>query len=162
MSCSLTERVSLLIDGELAPDEENRVRKHLTECAACQQAQEDFLLLRVHIKSYETEPDAVAERQSLQSALASKKTRWWRRRVSLPAPAFALLVAAMVALATWGLLARAGVGRRGETGGQARSAPASSGAPSARQAVEDLSRFDRGARAVVYKSRRAQPGEIRQ
>jgi anti-sigma factor RsiW len=147
MSCSFAEKISLLIDGELPFDEEGRVRQHLASCHACQEAQKNFLHLREQIKSYESEPDLAAERRVLQAALASAKPRWWQRRVSLPAPVFALLVIALLAVAAWTALTRAG-NRRPEPERLTRSAP------QVGQGASDLSVYDRGGRAAIYKTRR--------
>lgn len=160
MSCGFTEKISLLIDGELSREEENRARKHLSECSVCRMAQEDFLLMRERIKSFEAEPDLIAERESLELILASKKTRWWARQIKIPAPAFALLLIAMLALIVWAALAAVRPQPSqtiSETKGPiepARSQPD--------QMADDLSRYDRGARAVIYKARREQPGATTQ
>lgn len=157
MSCSFTEKISLLIDSELSPEEENQTRKHLLDCRVCQQAQKDFLLLGEQIKSFESAPDLIAERQSLQSILASKKAHWWQRQVRMPVPAFALLLIAMLALTAWTVLTRAVGTQPSETGNEVKRETAPT-----KQMPEDLSHYDRGARAVIYKVRREQPGATTQ
>ena len=42
MDCDFTEEVSLLVDGELTPQEAARLGAHIEGCAACRQAQTDF------------------------------------------------------------------------------------------------------------------------
>jgi len=71
MYCDWTQRVSLLIDGELAPAEAHAAERHLDNCAACQGAREDFLLLRRQITAHEVKFDALAERRALKRILAA-------------------------------------------------------------------------------------------
>ena len=71
MSCDFTEKVSLLIDEELAPEESAQVENHLATCEACQQARADFLILRQQIAAYEFAPDLIAQRQALRNILAA-------------------------------------------------------------------------------------------
>ncbi len=42
MSCDYTEKISQLIDGELAPAEAREVERHLLSCADCEQVRADF------------------------------------------------------------------------------------------------------------------------
>jgi len=71
MHCDWTQRVSLLIDGELAPAEAHAAERHLDNCAACQGAREDFLSLRRQITAHEVKFDALAERRALKRILAA-------------------------------------------------------------------------------------------
>ena len=43
MSCYLTEKISLLIDGELPQAEAREIERHLVTCSECHQTREDFL-----------------------------------------------------------------------------------------------------------------------
>jgi hypothetical protein len=52
--CSFTEKISSLIDGELAPAEAREVERHLLNCGECEQVRADFLNLRSQIASFET------------------------------------------------------------------------------------------------------------
>jgi hypothetical protein len=52
MSCDFTEKISQLIDGELSEVEARDVQRHLTQCAACQEARADFLSFRSEISNY--------------------------------------------------------------------------------------------------------------
>ena len=74
MNCDWTEKISLLIDGELSHEETAALQKHLQSCADCRNAQEDFLLLRREIGSYEFELDPRAQQQALQNIFASERT----------------------------------------------------------------------------------------
>jgi predicted anti-sigma-YlaC factor YlaD len=152
MSCDFTDKVSLLIDGELAPAEAERMRRHLTGCRVCRQVEQDFLRLRHQIGSYEFETDPIAQRQTLWKVLASQSVPLWRRKIALPAPVFALVVVAWMALGMWFVLARTtsstpvGGGRVGPVPASANNDPGEM----------DLSRFDRGERAMIYKERRSE------
>jgi hypothetical protein len=73
--CDFTERVSLLVDGELEPHEAASLRAHVETCAACGQAREAFLLLRQELRSYEWAPDAQAQGRALAAILGSPASR---------------------------------------------------------------------------------------
>jgi hypothetical protein len=109
MSCELTERVSLLLDGELAAEEAGAVERHLALCAECREAHADFLSLRTQLNAYTATLDPQAARRALAEVLAAGRdaaptAQGWRARLSggfaLPrfspayAGAFALLVVA--------------------------------------------------------------------
>jgi anti-sigma factor RsiW len=53
MTCDQTQKVSLLIDGELSATEQSAVESHLLECAECYQTREEFLNLRSEIVAYQ-------------------------------------------------------------------------------------------------------------
>src|SRR5436853_5982881 len=107
MDCNLTEKVSLLIDGELAQDEAEQIKKHIADCSICSRANEDFLSLRQQIKSYEFVPDREAQRQALARILASEPVSLWRKKLALPVPVFALVILMMMAVAGWAIFLRA-------------------------------------------------------
>ena len=71
MKCDWTQKVSLLIDGELAGAEAREVEHHLAACGDCQRAQADFMLLRQQITAYKIDRDAFAEHRALHSILAA-------------------------------------------------------------------------------------------
>jgi anti-sigma factor RsiW len=72
-NCDWTEKVSLLIDGELAAAETNAVETHLGGCLACRAAREDFLLLRRRISSVQPEMNPLAQREALRNILAAAR-----------------------------------------------------------------------------------------
>src|SRR5215216_1043428 len=72
MDCNLTEEVSLLVDGELAPREAARLSAHVEGCAACTQAREAFLLFRQEFRSYERAPDPHAQSRALAAILGHR------------------------------------------------------------------------------------------
>jgi anti-sigma factor RsiW len=158
MSCNLTEKVSLLVDGELSSKEAGQVTLHLSSCLICQQAQADFLSLREQIKSHPYERDLVAERRAIKNILSAGRTPIWRRRVALPAPVFSLALLALIALTAWFVYTRASRPAPSEIGIRPAIMPAEN--PS--QGSPDLSRFDRGERAVIYIERRNRAGATEQ
>jgi hypothetical protein len=72
MSCHLTEKISLLIDGELGREEAALLTEHLPGCAFCQQAREDFLHLRQQLSAIEAAPHLLIQQQeTLRNILAT-------------------------------------------------------------------------------------------
>jgi cytoskeletal protein RodZ len=71
MKCVWTQKVSLLIDGELERAEAREVEQHLVSCGDCREAQADFLSLRRQIADYGIELDAFAKQRALKSILAA-------------------------------------------------------------------------------------------
>ena len=72
MDCAQTEKISLLIDGELPPAEVREVERHLLGCETCQSARADFLLLRSQIADYGSLLDPSASRQALAQVLSRR------------------------------------------------------------------------------------------
>ncbi|MFL6227365.1 MAG: anti-sigma factor family protein [Pyrinomonadaceae bacterium] len=107
MDCNWTEKISLLIDGELAPEEAGAVERHAAQCQACQRARGDFLLMRQQISSFHAEPNLVAQRAALKNILreggaARGQASGWRERLAgvfaLPRLSPALMGAAALVL----------------------------------------------------------------
>jgi hypothetical protein len=71
MKCDRTQKVSLLIDGELPRAEARELESHLDLCGDCRSAREDFLLLRRQIAVYPLELDAFARQRVLERILAT-------------------------------------------------------------------------------------------
>jgi hypothetical protein len=71
MGCDFTESVSLLVDGELTPNDAARLRAHVEGCAACEQARDAFLLLRQELRSYDLSHDPHAQSKALAAILDS-------------------------------------------------------------------------------------------
>jgi predicted anti-sigma-YlaC factor YlaD len=70
MSCNFTEKVSLLIDGELAPAEAREVERHLQSCSECEELRADFLNLRSQITSFETSLQPAVQNRALKKILS--------------------------------------------------------------------------------------------
>lgn len=75
MSCSLTEKVSSLIDGELSATETREVERHLLSCSECQQLRADFLNLRSQITSFETSLQPEVQNRALKKIMATTERR---------------------------------------------------------------------------------------
>ncbi len=96
MSCSFTDKVSSLIDGELSATETRGVERHLLSCIECQQMRADFLNLRSQITSFETALQPEVQNRALKKILATRERRVPARRLQwtfgTQAVAFASLV----------------------------------------------------------------------
>ena len=153
MECDVTEKVSLLMDGELAAEEARQVKQHLFACAVCRQAHQEFVRLREQLRAYESETSAFERQRVLRDILTARPGPAWSRHVSLPAPAFAALLLLLFGLSAWIVTARLRQGPHAEPPGNRH------GGPATEQAVQtgiDFTRFDTGERAVIYKTRRAE------
>lgn len=119
MTCSQTEKVSLLIDGELKPAEVAQVELHLKRCADCREAHESFLLLRGQLDNYESPIDAAATAAALAEVLSQSPatkpalvTPTWRERLATVfatnrsfAPRFAAVAALLIMAVAIGVIA---------------------------------------------------------
>ena len=99
MSCSYTEKISSLIDGELAPAEAREVERHLLNCGDCEQVRADFLNLRSQISSFETSTQPTVQNRALREILSDGRRVPARRfghgfewSWGTPAIAFAVLL----------------------------------------------------------------------
>lgn len=151
MECKFTEKVSLLIDGEVTGDDARQIQSHLSACSMCQQAKEDFLLLRQEIQNYQRDPDLSAQRQAIYNIVGAERTPFWRRKIALPVPAFALIFLLFVALSLWVAGLRA---TKSPQPAATIQPPESQEKPPASAKAYDLSRFDKGERAVIYTTKR--------
>lgn len=79
MSCDQTEKISLLIDGELATADARSLERHLAGCAECEQVHADFLGLRSQISAYALRKPAVL-RAELAKVLRKPFSRPEQRR----------------------------------------------------------------------------------
>jgi anti-sigma factor RsiW len=70
MSCTFTEKISSLIDGELAPVEAREVESHLVTCVQCSEARADFLNLRSQIANYESSLAPAVKNRALAKILS--------------------------------------------------------------------------------------------
>jgi negative regulator of sigma E activity len=121
MTCSQTEKVSLLIDGELPQAEALQVRRHLHECSECHEAHESFLLLRGQLTSYQSSVDskavdaalaAILSRESREAPRAFVPATNWRERLATAFgfgsafnPRFAAAAALIVVAVVVGIIA---------------------------------------------------------
>ena len=158
MDCKFAERVSLLIDGELPPRETEQVEAHIADCPDCRQLKDDFLNLRQQIK--ESVPEAIwtmgnarrRGRPPIQGA--ERKTPFWKRRISLPAPVFVSLLFLLAAFGIWALTAansnplkEAAVA---DGVGAGKNTPVEKSSLQNTPGEISLSRYDKGGRAEIY------------
>ena len=74
MNCGFTEKISSLIDGELAAVEAREVERHLLTCAQCAEARADFLNLRSQISGFEASLPGEVQNRALAKILAQRGT----------------------------------------------------------------------------------------
>jgi hypothetical protein len=158
MDCQFTEQISLLMDDELGDAEARQVSLHLSACAICQQAQADFLLLRRQLQVYQPQTDLKAQRQVLQNLLQSEQAPFWRKKIALPAPAFALLVLALMVVSLWAIASRSNLPP--QPAGMTRPVVEDQKQPPTNGF--DLSKFDQGERAVIYTVSRTSKSAVQQ
>jgi hypothetical protein len=73
MTCSFTEKISSLIDGELSTVEAREVEHHMLTCSECEQLRADFLNLRSQITNFETSLQPEVQNRALKKILASPR-----------------------------------------------------------------------------------------
>ena len=103
MSCNFTEKISSLIDGELAPAEAREVERHLLNCNDCEQLRADFLNLRSKIASFETSLKPAVQNRALKKILSRERERrvpalQWAFSTQAIAFATLLIVGAIIGL----------------------------------------------------------------
>ena len=105
MNCDCTEKISLLVDGELSTSEARELERHLLTCVECQEARADFLSLRSQINEFPIAFKPVAQREALEKILGKRetagRTRNWRFRFN---PALAAVASLLVVGAIVGML----------------------------------------------------------
>jgi Putative zinc-finger len=84
MSCDHTEKISLLIDGELATEDARSLELHLSTCGQCNQMRADFLGLRNQISAYALLGEPAKPRAALAKVLSRSHAKpaqtGWRPR----------------------------------------------------------------------------------
>ena len=101
MTCTFTEKISSLIDGELSAIEAREVERHLVGCGECQQVRADFLNLRSQIINFESSLQPEVQNRALKKILATPRRApargfAWSFGTSAVAFATLLVVAAIV------------------------------------------------------------------
>jgi hypothetical protein len=150
MNCKFSEKISLMIDGELTAEETQQVKAHLTDCAECGQLESDYLYLRQQIK--ESVPEMVWEKAEKDLFHAHrKKMPFWRKRILIPAPAFVLFLFVLIAIAVWAIYERDSR-KRGATAinDPVRKTPVERQPQQNAMSEISLSRFDKGGRTEIY------------
>jgi hypothetical protein len=103
MTCTFTEKISSLIDGELSAIEAREVERHLVGCGECQQVRADFLNLRSQIINFESSLQPEVQNRALKKILATPRRApargfAWSFGTSAVAFATLLVVAAIIGL----------------------------------------------------------------
>ncbi|HYL99221.1 MAG TPA: zf-HC2 domain-containing protein [Blastocatellia bacterium] len=152
MSCEFDPRLSLMIDGALSPEEANDLQRHLATCRECSDRLRDFLALRSEIKSLVPENDRFAERRALTRILSGEPAPIWKRKVSVPVPAAAMLLFTFLAACGWSISSwRSQLSRtNAERVVRIQNLPKP-------EAGFDLARFDHDKLPVIIKVRREEP-----
>ena len=141
MSCSQLQNVSAWIDGELAPEVAARFLVHIETCAECQRAAFEFRSLGDNTRRAIPKTEDLEETAILARLVQPKRANAPRRGVVVPAPLAAVAAAALVVMAFWvGVLEF-----------RDKKSPPGARLPTDTPGAVDLSRFDKGERAVVYK-----------
>ena len=168
MDCKeFREILDLYLDGELSSDASVKARLHVTECSRCSRAERELLKLRSALKhvfsQYQPPPDLasavhrisqprwrkvfdIADRIDMSGD--GKFARWlWGTKVRLPVPIFVLLLIALVSLGV--LTARFRISSIPSH--QVGMVISKSDGERTSGQLADLSRFDHGGRASLYK-----------
>ena len=174
MDCkAFRETLDLYVDGELAPEANSAAQLHERECSSCRKARAALLNLRRQMKATVAEHKPPAELMNAVRGIS--EPRWkrflgissprhpsvisgdrthsiWSKTITMPLPVLALVLIA-ITLGAWF------ISRRGERSSPlipgTQTAPASKLPPRAAGGeVLSFSRFDRGQRASLYKTRR--------
>jgi anti-sigma factor RsiW len=170
MDCKVfRERLDRYVDGELSGADADEAREHLKGCASCARAEAGLRHLRSSLKRVverhrpprELEGEvlrALRSRERARAGRAPDESRrvgapFWRAKVAVPLPFFALLVLSLVALVGWSIFARAPA--REEVSARRPSPVASPAPPVAAPGGFDFSRYYRGERASIQVVRRA-------
>ena len=103
--------------------------------------------------------DSSPRHQPSESSHAQAHTPLWKRRVALPAPVFALLIFSICALALWSIVLRPAEAPRPSVTTKGRATQTDAAPPQPARAAFDISRYDRGQRASIYKVRREQSAD---
>jgi negative regulator of sigma E activity len=95
MTCSFTEKISSLIDGELSTAEAREVERHLIGCNECQEVRADFLNLRSQLAGFEASLEPAVQNRALKKILLTPRrtpARGFAWSFGTQAAAFATLV----------------------------------------------------------------------
>jgi anti-sigma factor RsiW len=149
--CEYSERVSELIDGALAPEEIDAVRRHLGSCAVCRETHRSFLVTREQLQALGASVTSKIDRRALDRITRPSQGRpsfIWNRTIRIPVPVAAALAIAMIALVVWLFASSSRIGSPPGRTELTRSEP---GIREDTAGRSDFARFDHGGRAVIYK-----------
>lgn len=177
MDCKeFREALDLYVDGELTPQASLSARAHLDVCTACRRVEQQLAALRRAVKRVVNQHEPPSElahdvfaimkqgrRQSIPRLPgrrptmiegAGTKIPFWQKKIAIPAPAFALVLIAVAVLSGWVISMRPGSPSLTVPTGVKQAATGPSASPGLKGF--DLTRFDRGEPAAIYKVRLTQ------
>jgi len=169
MSCDeVNAKLEALFDGSLDSKSQETVEYHLSVCQKSQVDRHQMAELRRLLRrSMVVAPSDLLDERTMRAfddrwksrGAAGAKTPWWKRRITIPVPAFGLALALLVAIISLvTLLNRPGdkSSKRMVPETSAKNAPAADSV----RGVIDLSRFDHGERAIIYVERNSNPQSV--
>lgn len=145
MKCSFAEKISMLIDGELAESESRRMREHLADCAECRETERSFLFFREQIQ--ESAAERIGEWQKTPVFPPVRKISFWRKGIRLPVPVLALLVLILLGLGFWLIALRFDRIEKTTLENPVNPTP---GKTENKSNEISIARFDKGGRAEIY------------
>lgn len=151
MDCQFTEKISLLLDDELSPEETKQTRAHIEVCQNCRDLHTDFLFFRQQIKGLVTQQPTTIKNDAPQ--IVRQKIPLWQKEISFPIPVFALILIAFVGLAAWFLTSHFNQTTKLPTAENSDARTMTEALPD-KQNEFSLARFDKGGRAEIYTTRR--------
>lgn len=176
MDCKeFRESLDLYVDGELTAQASLSARAHLDVCTACRRVERQLAALRRAVKRVVNQHEPPSElthdvfaiikpgqRQPIPRlpgrptmiAGAGTKIPFRQKKIAVPAPAFALVLIAVAVLSGWVISMRSGSPSLTMPTGVKQAAPGPSASPGLKGF--DLTRFDRGEPAAIYKVRLTQ------
>lgn len=164
MDCKeFRELVDLYMDRELSPEAAVAAREHVADCVACSRVEQQLQQMRNTVKrvvNQDQPPPALLQRvsQSRSAPGTLSDVPFWRKRVRIPMPAFAMILLAVVTIVGWALLRRP----QTPTLQTPQVGISQKPVPSLTSDEFDLNRFDHGERAAIYKVRVSDSGNERQ
>jgi predicted anti-sigma-YlaC factor YlaD len=167
MDCKeFREVLDLYVDGELSAESMLAGQSHLKGCTGCSRVARQLGLLRNSVKRVVNQFDPPVELVDKIAAVASPG--WlrllrglprsaqvvWRQKVSVPMPAFALVLAVIMTLGIW-MISRRAAATPPES--LRRPSVVNTEAPAPESRGLDFTQFDRGERAAIEKVRLRNP-----
>jgi anti-sigma factor RsiW len=183
MDCKeFRELLDLYVDGELSTEATFSARAHLQGCSACGRVEQQMVRLRAAIKRLVNEREPPSElrrkvrlvgRPGWQKFIpgmrlepptvidgGETKASLWHKKIALPVPAFAVILLAASGLGGLIALPRSGPPSPSNPAGVRKAVPESPG--NEPMTKFDLTQFDKGGRAAIYKVRSSDYTDLKQ
>lgn len=139
MKCEFSEKVSMLIDGELSEADSKEVKTHINECEDCRNLEKDFLFFRQQIKG------SLNDEIENEQFVYKEKKSFFDMKISIPAPVFSLLILLLVGGIVWFFLLSANQDVNAEKNQDKITFPIISS-----KDETSLARYDKGGKAEIY------------